>query len=227
MENVSISVIILFVAATVFTVWQFYSASGKSKVVLIVLGILLLMQTVLGLAGFYQQNMQFPPGLTFLLAPEILIIIILFITKGGRAFLDSLDLKKLTLLHVVRVPVEITLYFLFVAGLVPILMTFEGYNYDILSGISAPIIYYLSFVIKKVNKTALLIWNFVCLGLLVNIVTIAILAVETPFQKLAFDQPNVGVTLFPFVWLPGIIVPIVLLSHLASIRKLWDAGEFD
>ena len=220
MENISISIILLFIAATAFTVWQFYNASHKSKAVLIVVGSLLLMHTVLGLKGFYQQNMSLPPRFVFLVGPELLIILILFISKRGRAFIDGIDLQKLTLLHIVRVPVEITLYFLFVAGLVPILMTFEGYNYDILSGLTAPIIYYVFFVIKKVNKTVLLIWNFVCLALLINIVTIALLSIETPFQKLAFDQPNVGVTLFPFVWLPGIIVPIVLFSHLVSIRQL-------
>jgi len=221
MENVSMSIMILFVATTLFTVWQFYSASGKSTTVLVVVGALMILQTVLGLKGFYQQNMTYPPRFFFLLAPELLIIIILFITNRGRAFLDSLDLQKLTMLHIIRVPVEITLYFLFVAGLIPILMTFEGYNYDILSGLTAPIIFFLYFVRKKINSPILLIWNLVCLALLINIVTIALLSVQTPFQKLAFDQPNVGLAFFPFVWLAGIIVPIVLLSHLVSIRQLF------
>lgn len=215
------SIMILFVATTLFTVWQFYSASGKSTTVLVVVGALMILQTVLGLKGFYQQNMTYPPRFFFLLAPELLIIIILFITNRGRAFLDSLDLQKLTMLHIIRVPVEITLYFLFVAGLIPILMTFEGYNYDILSGLTAPIIFFLYFVRKKINSPILLIWNLVCLALLINIVTIALLSVQTPFQKLAFDQPNVGLAFFPFVWLAGIIVPIVLLSHLVSIRQLF------
>jgi len=219
MENVSMSIIILFVATTLFTVWQFYSASGKSTTVLLVVGILMILQTALGLTGFYKQNMMYPPRFFFLIAPELLIIITLFATKRGRAFLDSLDLQKLTILHTIRVPVEITLYFLFVAGLIPMLMTFEGYNYDILSGLTAPVIFLLYFVRKKINSTVLLIWNLVCLTLLINIVTIALLSVQTPFQKLAFDQPNAGLAFFPFVWLAGIIVPIVLLSHLVSIRQ--------
>ena len=97
-------------------------------------------------------------------------------------------------------------------------MTFEGYNFDILSGISAPIIY---FAFNKISKNMLVVWNIICLGLLINIVTIAILSVPTPFQKLGFEQPNLGVTYFPFVWLPGVVVPLVFLSHLASIRKLF------
>jgi hypothetical protein len=66
----------------------------------------------------------------------------------------------------------------------------------------------------------MLAWNFICLGLLFNIVINAILSVPTPFQKFGFDQPNVAVLYFPFTWLPACVVPLVLLSHLASIRIL-------
>nr|WP_298994992.1 hypothetical protein [uncultured Allomuricauda sp.] len=132
-------------------------------------------------------------------------------------FSDKLNLKWLTLLHTIRIPVEIVLFYLFVQGYVPDLMTFEGYNYDILSGISAPMVYYGAFVKNWIGKKGLLIWNFICLAMLINILTIAVLSAQTPIQQLAFDQPNIGVTYFPFVWLPAVIVPIVFYSHLASI----------
>ena len=64
------------------------------------------------------------------------------------------------------------------------------------------------------------IWNFISLGLLLNIIFIAILSAKTPLQQFAFDQPNIAIGHFPFNWLPSIIVPIVLLSHLATIRQL-------
>ncbi|HUQ96495.1 MAG TPA: hypothetical protein VM010_02440, partial [Chitinophagaceae bacterium] len=38
--------------------------------------------------------------------------------------------------------------------------------------------------------------------------------------QLAFDQPDIAVLYFPFVLLPGVVVPVVLLSHLAAIRQL-------
>jgi len=54
----------------------------------------------------------------------------------------------------------------------------------------------------------------------VNVLTIAAFSATTPFQQFGFDQPNIGVGYFPFVLLPAIIVPIVLISHLAAIRQL-------
>lgn len=220
MAHISIFVIILFIVTTFFTVWLFYKASGKSKTVFFVLSAWMLLQAVVGLTGFYLQTQTVPPRFVFLIAPGLVLIILLFLTKRGRFFIDSLQLRELTLLHTIRVFVELTLYCMFSAKLIPLLMTFEGINFDILSGLTAPVMYYLVFIVKKVDKKYLLVWNFVCLALLLNIVTIALLSLPTPFQKFAFEQSNIGLAYFPFVWLPCVVVPIVLFSHLVSIRQL-------
>jgi hypothetical protein len=123
--------------------------------------------------------------------------------------------------HIVRIPVEITLFMLSTYKLVPELMTFGGRNFDILSGITAPIVYFICFKNSQLkNRRLLLIWNFICLGLLLNIVINALLSAPFPFQQFAFDQPNVAILYFPFTWLPCFIVMIVLYSHLAAIRQL-------
>ena len=109
---------------------------------------------------------------------------------------------------------------LFLQKTIPVNMTFEGRNFDILSGITSIIIYYLGFPKNKVNKKLLLIWNCICLYLLLNIIFNAVFSLNTPFQKFGFEQPNIALLYFPFVLLPTCIVPIVLFSHLASIRIL-------
>jgi hypothetical protein len=75
------------------------------------------------------------------------------------------------------------------------------------------------------SRKALLVWNLICLGLLINIVTIAVITAPFPFQQLAFDQPNIAVLYFPFIWLPACIVPLVLLSHLVCIKVLLSKKE--
>jgi len=93
---------------------------------------------------------------------------------------------------------------------------------DILAGITAPIVGFFGVSKSKMGKTSLLVWNFVCLGLLLNIVINAILSAPSPFQQFGFDQPNVAILNFPFSWLPAFIVPLVLFAHLAAIRKLFN-----
>jgi len=97
-------------------------------------------------------------------------------------------------------------------------MTFEGRNFDILCGLTAPFVYYFGYVKPVLSKKILLAWNIICLLLLVNIAVIAVLSGPFSFQRLAFDQPDIALLYFPFVWLPGFIVPVVLFAHLSAIK---------
>jgi hypothetical protein len=152
--------------------------------------------------------------------PAVLLIAGLFMTVKGRVYIDSLDTKALTFLHIIRIPVELCLYWLFIHKSIPQLMTFEGRNFDIIAGFTAPLVLYFGYIKNKLSKAVLLLWNFVCLGLLLNIVINAILSAPSAFQQFAFEQPNTAIFYFPFVWLPCCVVPLVLLAHLVCIRKL-------
>ena len=174
----------------------------------------------LAVSGFYDKPDAFPPVLAvFGVLPAVLFAL------GNLVFfrvklISRLPLRALTLIHIVRIPVELVLYWLFLGGLVPKVMTFVGSNIDILSGVLAFAVYFLGFTAGRANKWLLIAFNVVGLALLANIVIIAILSVEGPIQRFGFDQPNRGVLYFPYIWLPAIIVPIVLFSHLASLYKL-------
>lgn len=194
----------------------------KTNTILLVLAAWLILQAVLTLNNIYNTGTtSLPPKiLLFGMLPAILAIILLFVTRSGRQFMDSLPLTNITYLNVVRIPVEIVLLLLFLNKAVPQIMTFEGRNFDILAGISAPLIAYFGLKKGRIQRQAVLIWNFICLALLLNIVINALLSAATPLQQFAFDQPNIAILSFPFSWLPTFIVPIVLLGHLVSIRRL-------
>jgi hypothetical protein len=104
-------------------------------------------------------------------------------------------------------------------------MTFAGRNYDVASGVFALAVYFIAFRGRTTNKWLLAGFNVLGLLLLINVVSIAILSLPTQFQQLGLDQPNRAVLYFPYVWLPTIIVPIVLFSHLASLWKLSKSNE--
>ena len=70
------------------------------------------------------------------------------------------------------------------------------------------------------SRNFLIVWNVLGLGFLLTIVGIAILSAPLPFQQLAFEQPNIAVLRFPYVLLPGIVVPLVGLSHLLHLKQL-------
>jgi hypothetical protein len=213
-------VYMVFIVATLATVFFLYKASGNSKLVLLISLGWLALQGVVSYTGFYEKTDSFPPRFILLMMPPMAFIVWLFNADKGRAFISKFDTTWLTYLHIVRIPVEMVLFWLFVGGYVPELMTFEGINFDILSGITAPIVAYFGIQKGTLKKKYLMLWNIICLGLLLNIVINAILSAPTIFQAQAFDQPNIGVFYFPFVWLPCFIVPAVLFSHLVCLKKL-------
>lgn len=220
MDNLPAYISILFGLTTILTSWLFFKAAGGSKAALLIILIWLAVQAFIAMSGFYTVTDSIPPRFLLLVIPPLIGIAALFMTPKGRTFIDNLDLKTLTILHTIRIPVEIVLFFLFTYKTIPELMTFEGRNFDVLSGLSAPFVFYFAFIKKHLGNKIILIWNVICLLLLINIVSTAILSAPFPFQQFGFDQPNIAVLYFPFIWLPCCVVPLVLLSHLAAIRQL-------
>jgi hypothetical protein len=221
MQNLPVLISIVFMFITFVTVYLFYKAANCHKPTLWVLIGWLLLQTAIASSGFYTVTTTLPPRFLLLVLPPILFIALLLATVKGNKYLAGLNVHYLTLLHTVRIPVELVLFWLSIYKVVPQLMTFEGRNFDILSGITAPFIFYFGFVKTKLSIKLLLLWNIGCLFLLVNIVATAILSAPFPFQQFAFEQPNIAIIYFPFNWLPSVIVPLVLLSHLVSIKQLF------
>ncbi len=211
---------IIFSITVILTLFFLGSTFKNAHIPITILLIWLIIQSLIASTGFYTVTNTLPPRMMALLAPPILCIALLFISAKGRNYIDTLNTEWLNWLHTVRVPVEICLLLLFNAGLVPKLMTFEGINFDIISGLSAPLVVYYGYRRKTWSRNILLTWNIICLALLFNIAYHGILSVPTPFQRFGFEQPNIGLTYFPYILLPGFIVPAVLFAHLVSIRQL-------
>ena len=230
-ENLPGYVNVIFILTTVLTLWLLYhcvrssdmeGSGSRSAKVLIFSIVWLIIQAVISINNFYNTDTKsFPPKLFLMgIFPAMLTVLLTFITAGGRNFTDSLSLKNLTYISIVRIPVEIVLYLLCQYKTVPEIMTFAGFNFDILAGLSSPFIAYFGLAKIKLSRKSLLLWNIISLGLLINIVVLAALSAPFSMQKFAFGQPNIAVLNFPFSWLPVFIVPVVLFSHIASIRQL-------
>lgn len=213
-----------FGLVTALTAGMFYYAARRTARTLLVLLAWAVIQAGLALSGFYTVTTSLPPRLALALGPPLLLILLLLSTACGRAYLNGMRLDVLTLLHVVRLPVELVLVVLYLHRAIPRLMTFEGRNWDILMGLSSPLIYYLLRT-RRLGNPGLIAWNFIGIGLLLNIVITAVLSAPSLVQRFAFEQPNVAILYFPFEWLPSILVPIVLLAHVAALRQLLAASR--
>lgn len=228
MDAVPGYVSVVFLVTAFAAVWFLLQAAKSvglqalpSKILLFLLPLWIIFQSVLSIGGFYQNTDTLPPRLFVFGILPALVLNLTFLLFFRPTFVEKLPLELLTLVHVVRIPVELVLYWLFLGSMVPREMTFAEWNYDILTGILSLLVYLTAFRGNTVNKAILVAFNFIGLALLLTVVSIAALSVPSPIQQIAFDQPNRAVLTFPYSLLPTIVVPIVLFAHLASLWKLF------
>lgn len=215
---------LLFCLVVLAVLILFYFSNGKNGRLLAILVLWTILQSVLGYIGFYDEVDSVPPRIAFLLGPVFLFTIYGLTGSRKEWVLNHRNHYVSTFLHTVRIPVEICLAYLFVYKMVPELMTYHGRNFDILAGITA-IPVGLLLLNKKIKRVPLLIWNVVCLGLVLFILVNGLLSAETPLQQFAFDQPNRALLFFPYVLLPAVVVPIVIFTHISDIMLLMRTDE--
>ena len=118
-----------------------------------------------------------------------------------------------------RVPVAVFLRGMYQAGQVPVQMTYEGLNLDIFAGLTAPAMAWLVWR-GKVGFYAIWAWNALGLVLLAEAIVIAVLSMPTEFRVFTNEPASTFATYAPYVWLPTVLAPAALLSHLLVFRWL-------
>jgi len=172
---------------------------------------------VLAYTGFFRDFDAVPPRFPMLVLPPFILVIWLSFSRYFAPVLKALPLFWLTLIQGFRIVVEIILWLGAEGGFVPPQMTFEGLNFDILSGILAIPVAFLVFKRRVLPTWVGLVYHLIGLALLPTIITVAILSLPV-FG--VFTPPNLFVSELPFVWLPAFVVPFALALHLFALRKL-------
>ncbi len=217
-----VSAYVLFFAAFIWCLFWLFAATRSHS---FVLGVATLgaLHWILAERGVYDNAIAFPPPQLILLAPVVIALLLALALPRSRTWMRGLPIFALTAIHVLRLPVELVLHDAFVAGLVPQDMTYSGFNFDILSGLSALVLMVWLRSDRPPDRVVLITWNLGCLVLLLVVVTTAVLSLPSSMQRINFDQPNVLVTSTPWVLLPAVLVPAVLFAHLAALsRLLWN-----
>jgi hypothetical protein len=136
----------------------------------------------------------------------------------GRRLAAHLPLWWLVAIQSFRLPLELSMHDLYRRGIMPEQMSYSGRNLDVVTGATAVIVAILV-ALGCAGRRLVLVWNVLGLGLLVNIVGVAILS--TPrFAAFGSDRLNVFIAYPPFVWLPAVLVLAALTGHLVIFRAL-------
>lgn len=172
--------------------------------------------------GVFRNMAMRPPGTAFLLVPILLFLffVIVFMARSaGLRIALAFPLWIILGTECFRVGVELFLHQLWIEGIVPKMLTFEGANVDIYIGASAPVIAWLSTRGRMGLKLAL-VWNVLGLLALANVVTRAVLTTPGPLNQIHTEVPNRMFGTFPFLLIPGFFVPLAVVLHALAIRAI-------
>lgn len=224
MDNLPFYIPLFFWIAIAVALYFFYRASGHSRGFLLLAVAWITFQAVVSATGFYAEPGK-PLRFPFLLMPPVVLGLIYSYTPKGTKFFLSLDIRWLTLLQSIRLLVEPVLYWLALYHLVPKIMTFEGKNFDIVTGLTMPIIYYFGFVRRTLPTWVMMLWNWMGIALLTVVVSIGVTSALHAGQTLSSANPGAGrlplaIQQFPWALLPGFLVPTAFFAHVGSLRLL-------
>ena len=181
----------------------------------------LFIQWLLAYMGFYGKFDLLPPRiLVFALLPSVFLSISLLFSKKFTKILQHLPPKWLIQIQSFRILMELMLWLGFIGGFVPFQMTFEGFNMDIIAGITALFAGFVFFGKKRFLRPESIIWNIFGIFLLLNILFIATISTPSPLQIFKNEPVNTFIAEAPFIWIPGFIVPFALAMHLFSLKQV-------
>ena len=159
----------IFTSALTFMLFAWAVKPAYRVKIMLAVFVWIALQGLLAFNGFYTVTDSIPPRFIFAVLPTFLFIFYMIFFKWKNVE-NKFDAERLTYFHIVRIPVEIAIFSWYTQGLVPKLMTFEGINFDIVSGLTAFFIGFAYFRKNWISTRVYKIWNFICLGLLLNIV---------------------------------------------------------
>ena len=182
---------------------------------------------LIGYFGVIRNTTMNPPGIAFIFVP-VVVFLVLFIVRmrssvGARVAL-AIPLWIILGTQSFRVVVELFLHQLWLDGLIPKLLTFEGGNVDIYVGATAPLIAWWSTRARS-RMRLVLIWNLLGLVALANVVIRAVLTAPGPFNLIHAEVPNLMIGAFPFMFIPGFFVPLAVVLHVLAMRAISSSAR--
>jgi len=176
--------------------------------------------TLTSLVGFYQPPSGSAPTIQYGLVIPIVLGVLLFrawpLLRRTLAVIPNSWLVGVQLYRALGVIFLI----LYAGGHLPALFALPAGIGDVLVGILAPVAATAYARSPQGARLRVWLWNLLGITDLVVAVTMGFLTSPSPLQAAAFDRPSVLIGMFPLSLIPVFGVPLSILLHLASLRKL-------
>jgi hypothetical protein len=177
--------------------------------------------TVLSYRGFFANFSNLPPRPALAMLIPLPVVLLFSFSKTGIKLLQLVPAHWLIFMQSFRVFVEVLIWFAFLADRLPVQMSFEGRNFDALTGLLAIPAGVLLLVKKEWSRVVTVAFNVLGLALLINIVVVGLLSMPTPLRYFMNEPSNKLLAQFPLILLPAFMVPLAYSLHVFSLRRLY------
>jgi len=161
------------------------------------------------------------PGLMGFFMLGNLGAVALAFTPFATRLIDGLPLWALAAFQAFRFPLELVLHQWGTEGTMPIQMTFEGHNFDIVSGLFGLGVAVLVLLTKK-EPPRWLLWLFNTVGSALLVAVIVIVVLSSPLPVKQYEGPPILIALFlPYAWIAPICVAGAVAAHVMLWRGLF------
>lgn len=162
-----------------------------------------------------------PPRIPILLVfPTFAFMIYFFRSKKFKAFIAHTPPSWPIYIQSFRIVVELLILGMFLKGIFPKAATFEGYNFDIVMGLSAPVIGYVGFRKNAPNRLMVTLWNIA--GFITLAAVVFVILSQAYFPHLWGVNESLvskGGFAFPYTFLAGFLMPVAVFLHVYSLVK--------
>jgi hypothetical protein len=189
-------------------------------------GIVMAASAAAAWTGLLSRFDTMPPPMAVMIAGVLAMGLVLGLSRLGADAAREVPLAHLIGFQAFRLPLELAMHRACTLGIMPPELSYSGYNFDIVTGLGAALLYLAMMSKWSVPRSVVWAWNlwgFWCLAVIFGI------AVTTsPMVRLFGDDPrhvNTWVLLFPYVWLPVVMVTVAIAGHVTIARALRRAAR--
>jgi hypothetical protein len=163
-----------------------------------------------------------PPPMMGVFLGTIVLSVAFALSGFGKRLALGLPVSALVGFQAFRLPLELVMHQAADEGVMPGVMTYTGYNFDIVTGITAAIVGAWC-LFGRPPRAVLVAFNVLGSVLLLVVSTVAVLALPV-FAAFGLGQLNLWVTRFPYV-LMAVMVGSALVGHILLARRLLARTE--
>ena len=168
------------------------------------------------------KSYEFPPRFAIIFVIPSFIFTGVFLTiNRNKNWIRSIPEHWVVYFQSFRILVETLFVFGVAKGILHYQVTIEGYNYDMIFALTAPIVAFLVYHKKVFSRKLILLWNYLGLTVIASIIFLFMTSIYVP-EIYGSEIPLLPLESlsYPYILIPGFLMPTAVFLHILSIIQV-------